>query len=168
MRSRFPLARLALARGGGLARLALPSLWRAWRPVWRVTLPTWLAWTPTWLASPPAWLAAEQDRLVLWLPVLMGAGVVTYFALRQEPPLWAGLALLLPALIGAYLARPASVLRALLAMLAAFSLGLAAAQFTTWRAPPLVVLPTNAVTITGIVRGVDPLPDGRRLLLDRK
>jgi competence protein ComEC len=111
-------------------------------------------------------LAAERDRLVLWLPVLMGAGVVTYFALRQEPPIWAGLALLLPALIGAFLARPTSLLRALLAMLAAFALGLTAAQFATWRAPPLVVLPTNAVTITGIVRGVDPLPDGRRLLLE--
>jgi competence protein ComEC len=111
-------------------------------------------------------LAAERDRLVLWLPVLMGVGVVTYFALRQEPPVWAGLALLLPALTGAFLARPTSLLRALLAMLVAFALGLAAAQFATWRAPPLVVLPTNAVTITGIVRGVDPLPDGRRLLLE--
>src|SRR5580658_2316601 len=169
MRSRFPLVRLTLAHDGGLARLALPPTLLIWPPTWPAWLARfrpWLARPRTWLASPPAWLAAERDRLVLWLPVLMGAGVVTYFALRQEPPIWAGLALLLPALIGATLARPASVLRALLAMLAAFALGLAAAQFATWRAPPLVVLPTNAVTITGIVRGVDPLPDGRRLLLE--
>jgi len=160
------MARLALARGGGLPWLALPPLWRAWRPAW-LTLPSaWRAWPSAWLAGPPAWLAAEQVRLVLWLPVLMGAGVLTYFALRQEPPVWAGLALLLPALVGGCLARPGSLMRALLAALAAFTLGLASAQFATWRAPPLVVLPTNAVTISGIVRVVDPLPEGRRLLLE--
>jgi competence protein ComEC len=103
---------------------------------------------------------------VLWLPVLMGVGVVTYFALRREPPIWAGLALLLPALVGASLARPGSAGRSLLAALAAIALGLAAAQFATWRAPSLVVLPTRAMIITGIVRGVDPLPDSRRLLLE--
>src|SRR5277367_5701135 len=110
MRFRFPLARLALARGGGLAWLALPPLWRAWRPAWLVLPPAWLAW-------PTAWLAVEQVRLVLWLPVLMGAGVLTYFALRQEPPLWAGLALLLPALVGGCLARPGSLTRGALAAL---------------------------------------------------
>src|ERR1017187_7603588 len=41
-----------------------------------------------WPVSPPAWLAAERGRAVLWLPVLMGAGVLTYFALRHEPPPW--------------------------------------------------------------------------------
>ncbi len=166
MRSRFSLARLILARDGGLARLALPPTWRTWPPA-RLPWPrAWLSWSRAWLASPPAWLEAERDRLVLWLPVLMGVGVVTYFALRQEPPIWAGLALLLPALVGASLARPGSPGRGLLAALAAIALGLAAAQFATWRAPPLVVLPTKAMIITGIVRGVDPLPDGRRLLLE--
>ena len=37
----------------------------------------------------------------------MGAGVLTYFALRREPPPWVGLALLVPAGVGAALAGPA-------------------------------------------------------------
>jgi competence protein ComEC len=119
-----------------------------------------------WLAWPPAWLAVERDRGVLWLPVLMGAGVLTYFALRQEPPVWAGLALLAPAGIGGALARGGSLARGALVALAAFALGLAAAQLATWRAAPLVVLPSHAVTLSGVVRGVDPLPEGRRLLLE--
>ena len=119
-----------------------------------------------WPASLPAWLAVERGRVVLWLPVLMGAGVLTYFALRQEPPLWVGLALLLPAGVGAGLARQGSLLRGALVGLVAFALGLAAAQFATWRAPPLVALPTHAVTLTAVVRGIDPLPEGRRLVLE--
>ncbi len=148
----LPLARLTLARGGGLARPALP--------------PGWRAWSPAWFASAPAWLAVERGRLVLWLPVLMGVGVLTYFALRQEPPVWAGLVLLLAAAVGAGLARRLALLRASLAALAAFALGLAAAQFATWRAAPLQVLPTHAVILTGVVREVDLLPAGRRLMLE--
>lgn len=30
-------------------------------------------------------LAAENDRLVLWGPVLFGAGIAFYFGLRSEP-----------------------------------------------------------------------------------
>ena len=150
MQSRFPLALLILARDGRPAWLAWPAVWP--RP-----------WDSAWLS---AGLAAERGRGVLWLPVLMGVGVLTYFALRQEPPVWVGLALLVPAGVGCRLAWHGSVTRAGFAMLTAFALGLASAQFATWRAPPLVVLPTHAVTVTGVVRGVDPLPEGRRLLLE--
>ncbi len=52
------------------------------------------------------------------------------------------------------------------AALAAFALGLTSAEVATWRAPPQTLLPTHAVTLTGMVRGVDPLPEGRRLLLE--
>ncbi|MBW4092849.1 MAG: hypothetical protein HIU82_17360 [Proteobacteria bacterium] len=31
-----------------------------------------------------------RDRLVLWVPVAMGVGVLVYFALRFEPPGWLG------------------------------------------------------------------------------
>lgn len=37
-----------------------------------------------------AWLAAERERFVLWLAVSMGIGILGYFALRAEPPLWLG------------------------------------------------------------------------------
>jgi competence protein ComEC len=96
----------------------------------------------------------------------MGTGVLAYFAVRQEPPLWLGAVLLVPAALGAILARTQPVPRAVFLAITAIALGLAAAQFATWRAPPLLSLPTHAVTLTGIIRGVEPLPDGRRLLLE--
>ena len=40
-----------------------------------------------------SWLDAERERAVLWLPVFMGAGVLTYYSLRFEPPVWLGAAL---------------------------------------------------------------------------
>ena len=118
------------------------------------------------VAWPPAWLAAERTQLVLWLPVLMGAGVLTYFALHKEPPVWIGAVLLAPALAGAWLAWPGSVTRGALVALTAFALGLTTVQFATWRVAPLLVLPTHAVVVTGVVRQVDLLPSGRRLLLE--
>ncbi|MSO68896.1 MAG: ComEC family competence protein [Alphaproteobacteria bacterium] len=39
-----------------------------------------------------AWLMAERDRWVLWLPVLLALGVVLYFHLPIEPPIWPALA----------------------------------------------------------------------------
>jgi competence protein ComEC len=35
-------------------------------------------------------LLAERERWLLWLPVGLGAGIATYFALPLEPPLWLG------------------------------------------------------------------------------
>ena len=75
------------------------------------------------------------------------------------------MALLLPSAVGVALARR-PMARVAPAALAAFALGLTSAQVATWRAPPLILLPTHAVTLTGMVRGVDPLPEGRRLLLE--
>ena len=37
-----------------------------------------------------AWLDEERDRLVLWLPVFMGTGVLLYYQLRFEPALLTG------------------------------------------------------------------------------
>jgi competence protein ComEC len=119
-----------------------------------------------WPTAPPAWLAAERGRAVLWLPVMMGVGVLTYFALHDEPPVWIGVALLLPAALGGAVARRGSLLRGVLVSLVAFALGVCSAQFATWRAAPLQPLTTHAVTLVGVVRGVDPLPTGRRLLLE--
>jgi competence protein ComEC len=118
--------------------------------------------TATW----PLTLEAERDRLVLWLPVLMGSGVVGYFAVRAEPPLWLGTAMLLPALAGSALAGAGTLMRCALLAIAAISFGLTSAQFATWRAAPLLTLPRNAVTVTGTVREVDPLQAGRRIWLD--
>ncbi len=45
----------------------------------------------------------------------------------------------------------------------AVAIGFAAAQFATWRAPPIETFPRKAVVLTGVVRGVEILPEGRRV-----
>jgi competence protein ComEC len=110
-------------------------------------------------------LHAQHGRYVLWLPVFMGSGTLGYFALRTEPPVWAGLAVFLPAALGATLARPWPVLRALLLVLSAASLGFASAQLATLRALPVEKLPSKSVWLTGTVLGVETLPVGSRVLL---
>ena len=113
-----------------------------------------------------AWAEGERGRFVPWLPVFMGGGVVLYFALAEEPSRWAGLAAALffvAACIPAW--RYPLPRAAALAGLAA-ALGFLSAQGATWRALPIEALPSRAVVMTGLVRGVDTLPDGRRLVLD--
>jgi competence protein ComEC len=121
----------------------------------RLRLPDWLL----------AVLLAQRGRYALWLPVCMGSGVLLYFALRAEPPVWAGLAVLAPAASGAAIARPLPVLRGTLLMLAAAALGFASAQFATLRALPVDALPRKSAWMTGTVLGVETLPLGSRILL---
>jgi competence protein ComEC len=125
--------------------------------VWpaRLRLPEWLL----------AVLHAQRGRFALWLPVCMGSGVLVYFALHTEPPVWAGVALLLPSALGAAISRPWPALRGLLLVLAAGALGFASAQLATLRAPPVDALPKTSVWLTGTVLGVETLPVGSRILL---
>ena len=113
------------------------------------------------------WLAAlydaERERLALWLPVFIGAGVLGYYALRFEPAAWAGAAVIVPAIV---LAIMFPGLRWLVAPIAAAALGFASAQFATARAPPIEAdLPTHAAIVTGMIRAVEALPEGRRVLI---
>jgi competence protein ComEC len=112
-----------------------------------------------------AWQAAERGRFALWLPVFMGAGVLCYFALRTEPPLWIGLSVAIPASCGAVLLRRHDISRAAVMALAAAAIGFTSAQFATVRVPPGLVLPTHAVVLTGTVSSVEALPEGRRIAL---
>jgi competence protein ComEC len=113
------------------------------------------------------WLAAERERAVLWLPVFMAAGVLGYYDLRFEPPLWVGASVALPALGAAIRLRGTWWQRAAVSALAASAIGFAAAQFATARvAPPEIALPTHATEVTGTVRAVEALPDGRRVMLE--
>jgi competence protein ComEC len=113
-----------------------------------------------------AWIAAERGCFALWLPVFMGAGVLGYFALGSEPPVWAGASVALPAILGVLLARPWQVPRAALASLAAAAIGFAAAQLAAVTVAPLDDLPTHAVVLHGTVRGVEAVSAGRRVTLD--
>jgi hypothetical protein len=38
-------------------------------------------------------LEGEHNRLILWVPVLMGFGAAGYFHLHDEPPWWMGISL---------------------------------------------------------------------------
>lgn len=113
-----------------------------------------------------ALLGAEWDRLALWLPVAMAAGIVLYFSLPAEPSPWWLLGV--PAL-GAL----AAVLRGRwvlaswgAALAAAFLLGFGAPAWHAARAAPMPELPRGAVVLTGVVADVAALPEGVRLTLD--
>ena len=111
-------------------------------------------------------IEAENGRFVLWLPVFMGAGALGYFSLRAEPPLWAGAAAAVPASLAAVLAWRWRVARSVLLSMAAAAVGFSAGQFAMARAPPFDPLPRTATVLTGVVRGVEALPEGRRLTLE--
>ncbi len=96
----------------------------------------------------------------------MGTGVLCYFALRAEPPLWLGIAIVFPAACGVLLLRHHDVLRAVAMTLAAAAIGFTAAQFATARALPRPELPRHATILTGIVRSVEQFPEGRRIGLE--
>lgn len=128
-----------------------------------------------------AWLDKERDRLPLWLPVFMGAGVLGYYMLRTEPAVWVGpvmavvslavcvMAGLAPAIRHRSEQQPADHdaigrLRLIITPIAAASIGFASAELATWRAlPPELDLPNHATIVSGTIRGVEGLPDGRRI-----
>jgi len=126
-----------------------------------------IGWTAA-LGRAAAWLgllAAERGQLALWLPVAMGAGVVLYFALADEPTAawrWAA-----PVLVAAALglARRAPHAAWLLGLGAAGAVGFAAASWHTAQQPPALDLPRGALAISGEVQAVELLPEGRRVTL---
>ena len=120
------------------------------------------------LSAVEDWWETERHRLVLWLPVCMGAGVLTYYELRFEPPLWWGGAVAVPATVLAVALRRFLIARLLLLPIAAAAIGFTSAQFATARGPPIETgLPSKAAIVTATVRAVEALPDGRRILLEQ-
>ena len=113
-----------------------------------------------------ALLGAEWDRLPLWLPVAMAAGIVLYFSLPVEPSPWV-LAMVVPvAALAALLAGRAPVSAWLASLGAAFLLGLGVPALHAARAAPMPELPRGAVVLTATVADVAALPEGVRLTLD--
>lgn len=116
-----------------------------------------------WLAK---WMDAEHGRFVIWLPLFMAVGVVGYDALRAEPPLWWGAAVVLLGVLVVMFGR-LTWLRLAAVPVVALGLGLSSAQFAAWRAVPMVDLPSRATIVTGTVRAVEQLPRGRRITIER-
>ncbi|MDR3424696.1 MAG: ComEC/Rec2 family competence protein [Alphaproteobacteria bacterium] len=108
----------------------------------------------------------ERTRWPYWLPVALAAGIVAYFTLSFEPPLW--VLLITPVLtLAAWLLRnlswPATII---LFVLSIAALGFSAAQLETLLdARPMLGGDTGAVPISGRVAMTDIMPDGLRLTL---
>jgi len=121
-----------------------------------------LAWAGPSLSR---WAVAERGRFAPWLAVAMAAGVVWFFGLSFEPAAWIGFAALAGTAAVARLAWHHALARAVVAMAAAVALGFASAQFATWHAFPPAAVPSGAGFVTGVVRSVERLPEGRRVTL---
>ena len=101
-----------------------------------------------------AWIAAElaPGRLVPWLPVAFGFGIVVYFTADREPAWWAALALALAGIAIAVLARRHAVGLPLALGFAAIACGFAVATLQTARiAHPVLAYPTWSAQVQGFV-----------------
>ncbi|HXA69815.1 MAG TPA: ComEC/Rec2 family competence protein, partial [Stellaceae bacterium] len=112
-------------------------------------------------------LSAERDRWFLWLPVFIGAGIGLYFSLTAEPPLWlaAGLTVFATLIVAVARWRERGIAAAL--AIAAVALGFGLAEIETWAvAAPVLQRPTGRAIVEGRVVDVEPLPAGRRIVLE--
>ncbi len=89
----------------------------------------------------------------------MASGVVLYFCLKAEPPLWVGPAAAAAGIAALVVGWWSFAGRLGSAAALALALGFLSAQMATWRALPRLELPRTAVIMTGTVRAVDVLPD---------
>lgn len=110
-------------------------------------------------------LAGERGRLAPWLAVAMGAGVLAYFGLREEPSSWAMLPAPLLIALAWRVARRAPHAGWALGLVAAAALGFASAVGHARLAPPVLAPPMRAVVLSGVVLNVELLPEGRRVTL---
>jgi len=100
------------------------------------------------------WAAAEAapGRLMPWLPVAFGTGVILYFTAEQEPAWWAAAPLALGAIALAALLRHRAVAFPLALGLAATSTGFAVATIeTALLAHPVLPYPVATATLSGYV-----------------
>lgn len=108
---------------------------------------------------------AERDRWLLWTPVGMGLGIITYFALPFEPSGWFLTAT--PVVLGlAYTARWRWPLLLALSIMLTFVLGFNAAQMETrLAATPMLDRQMGPVRVTGRLMFTEVMPQGVRLTL---
>lgn len=108
-----------------------------------------MAWTTELGRRNAESLSAQRVRWTLWLPVAFGAGIGVYFALPEEPPLFAGIAAVLLALAVTWKVRDHPAVIAAVALLVA-ALGFLAAELRTARvAAPVLSKATGVTEVTG-------------------
>jgi competence protein ComEC len=118
-------------------------------------LPARLADRAGWLRDLISqWALAEvaPGRLVPWLPVAFGFGIVGYFTADREPAWWAALTLTLAGITMAVAARRRAIGFPLALGFAAMAAGFATATLKTSRiAHPVLQVPASSVTLAGFV-----------------
>ena len=100
------------------------------------------------------WAVAEvaPGRLVPWLPVAFGFGIVGYFTADREPAWWAALSVALAGIVIAYAARRRVFGFPLALAFAAMALGFAVATLKTVRiVHPVLQQPISSVVVAGFV-----------------
>jgi len=111
-------------------------------------------------------LADEQERRVLWLPVLLGIGVAAYFALPVEPPVWAAPSGLGLGVLLLWLGWRSTGWVIVASAFVALTLGFSAAQ---WRArsvaAPVIEKRMGAVLLEGVVSSVERRTKGTRIVV---
>jgi competence protein ComEC len=132
-----------------------------WRPPAAAGSPPVLAWSDrlsAWARSLGerlrAWALADvgPGRLVPWLAIAFGFGIILYFAADREPALWAAALLFAGAVVGAILARKRPVAFPLALAIAAASAGLLTATARqAWVAHPVLPAVAWNVDIAGFV-----------------
>lgn len=100
------------------------------------------------------WALADvgPGRLVPWLAIAFGLGVILYFTADREPALWAAVALFMVAVTGAVLSHRRPLAFPLALAIAAASAGfLAATAKRAWIAHPVLLAPTWSAEVAGFV-----------------
>jgi competence protein ComEC len=100
------------------------------------------------------WAIAEvaPGRLLPWLPVAFGFGIVAYFTADREPAAWAAASAALAGVIVAFLARRLALGFAIALGFAAIAAGFATATLRTQRiAHPVLLFTVSSVTLSGFV-----------------
>jgi competence protein ComEC len=100
------------------------------------------------------WIAAEiaPGRLMPWLPVAFGFGIVVYFSADREPAWWAAVALAIAGLVITVLARHRAIGFQLVLGLTAVAAGFAIATLQTERiAHTILRSPAASVLVSGFV-----------------
>jgi len=110
---------------------------------------------------------AERDRWPLWLPVLLGTGVLSYFALPTEPEPWLGAAIAVSGYTAAITLRRNPAISIALIAAATLAAGFAAAQIrSALVAAPVLAGKIGPVAIEGRVVTTELQPRGYRMVID--
>jgi competence protein ComEC len=123
-------------------------------------------WSPKIAILNPETLQAERERLPLWIPVMLGAGMALYFSLLKEPPFW-------PAIVISGLCMALTILfkqqrrfRVLCFAVFFIALGFFLAQLRTYNAAtPVIYGQLFYKLVEGRIDDIHLREEGRRLIL---